>query len=202
MPVSPAAAEFRARRRPVGFIGRVAGPLPQRAWLEGSKLTVERRRGASQCDLATAPQVRYHPCKRGPCWFCTPTRNTRQRTCPAAEPGRIASKIVRRLNALAMDEDRRNKPIDWSFRTGPQDYRRPATGSPRRPGSGLVHPERALEPSGLGFVVAIISPFSCTDSSLHNCLGASHPAFRIRRSSRRVPPGRRPKRAGSAVPVC
>lgn len=147
---------IESQPQPVGFIGWVTGLLPQRAWLEGSKLTVERRRGASQCDLATASQVGLHsvpPLQAGALlvlyayqeqsgsapvrlvvahFIRSPVTADGLRTLARiigsrpAEPGRMTSKIVRQLNALAMDEDRRNKPIDWTFRTGPQDYRRPA----------------------------------------------------------------------------
>lgn len=124
--------------------------LPQRAWLEGSVLTVEYKQAVRRCDIALASKIALRrvwtiggnwsflvlyayqepasePVRlvvQGPDWVLLTAEHLRMLAqvidSRPGEPGKKIKKIVSRLRGLADYEDLRTRPIDWSFRTGPQ----------------------------------------------------------------------------------
>jgi hypothetical protein len=140
--------------RVFGRVPHVLYPfLPQRAWLEGSVLTVEGRQGTRRCDLASASKIafRYVPpigswsflvlyawqepdspparlVLDGPGWLLLTADHLRMLAqvigSRPGEPSNKIKRIVRRLGDLADYDDLHSKPIDWSFRTDPQGRRR------------------------------------------------------------------------------
>ena len=131
--------------------------LPQRAWLQGSVLTVEDRQGTGQCDLVSASKIALRsvppigswsflvlyawpepgstPARLvldGPSWLLLTGEHLRMLArVIGSRPGASSSKIkriVRQLNDLAAYDDLHSQPIDWSFRTNPRGRRRPAGG--------------------------------------------------------------------------
>jgi hypothetical protein len=131
--------------------------LPQRAWLQGSVLTVDDGQGARQCDLDSASKIALRsvppigtwsflvlyawpepgstPVRLvldGPGWLLLTGDHLRMLArVIGSRPGTPSSKInkiVRHLNDLAAYDDLHSQPIDWSFRTNPQGRDRPAGG--------------------------------------------------------------------------
>ena len=126
--------------------------LPQRAWLEGSVLTVESGQDVRRCDLASAARIAIRsvppftswsflvlyayqepgspPVRlvlEGPRWALLTAAQLRALAAViSSRPGALGGKtrrVVRRLGELAAYVDLRTKPIDWSFRTDPRGQR-------------------------------------------------------------------------------
>jgi hypothetical protein len=134
--------------RPAGPFGPPPAIYPLRAWLEGSVVTVETAGDVRWCDLASAWRIRLRwlpTIMRGWCQVLygyqakdrPPARLVLQGGdgilvsgdhlralaqiigSRPAEPGNKVPGIVRRLNDLAVYQDSRTKPVDWSFRANP-----------------------------------------------------------------------------------
>lgn len=123
--------------------------LPQRAWLEGSMLTVESGQGVGRCDLASAAQIALRsvppfiswsflvlyayqePGSRpvrlvleGPDWILLTAPQLRALAAViGSRPAELAGqtrRVVRRLGELADYVDLRTNPTDRSFRINPR----------------------------------------------------------------------------------
>ena len=123
--------------------------LPQRAWLDGTVLVVERDDAARQCDLAAASAVTLRARRfdgflvlrayqstsddppvalairfqrRQPQLLIRPDGLRLLAEAIAAGPGSPAH-VARELRGLADAEDRRHPPRDWSLRASPHGWR-------------------------------------------------------------------------------
>ena len=122
--------------------------LPQRAWLDGTVLVVERGHAVRQCDLAAASEVTlragrldgflvlraYQGASEDPSISLAIRFQRRQQLlirpdglrllaeAIAAGPGSPAH-VARELRGLADAEDRRHPPRDWSLRASPHGWR-------------------------------------------------------------------------------
>jgi hypothetical protein len=122
--------------------------LPQRAWLDGTVLVVERGGAVRQCDLAAASGVTlrarrfdgflvlraYEGTSQDPSVALAVRFQRRQQLlirpdalrllaeAIGSRPGQAAH-VARELRGLADAEDRRNPPRDWSLRASPQGWR-------------------------------------------------------------------------------
>lgn len=131
-----------------GSFAAICPLLPQQAWLQGSRLIVERGQEVRQCDLATAarikvrtippfinlsfeilsayPEPKSTPTRlvlAGPDWSTLTGQQARQLAQiidSRRHDRRAADKIVWYLRGVAAREDFRTQPIDWSFRTDPK----------------------------------------------------------------------------------
>lgn len=122
--------------------------LPQRAWLDGTVLVVERAQTARRCDLAAASgvtlragrldrflvlsvfadqgrapavtlAVRY---QRRPQLLIRPDGLRLLAAALGSGPG-SPTHVARELRGLADAEERRNPPHDWSLRSSPEGWR-------------------------------------------------------------------------------
>jgi hypothetical protein len=118
--------------------------LPQHAWLDGTVLVVERGSAVRQCDLAAASKVtlragmldKVHVLRayeagggQAPVALAIMNRFERLFVSPDAlrllaqatgsRPG-CPARVTRNLRNMADREERRNTPIDWSFRIKPR----------------------------------------------------------------------------------
>jgi hypothetical protein len=135
-----------------GSFAAICPLLPQKAWLQGSLLIVERGGEVRQCDLATAtriklrsvppfinlsfevlsayPEPKSAPTRlvlTGPDWSTLTAQQARQLAQiigSRTHDRKAADKIVWYLRDLAAREDFRTQPIDWSFRTDPEGLRK------------------------------------------------------------------------------
>lgn len=122
--------------------------LPQRGWLDGTVLVVERGAAVRRCDLAAASEVtlragrldgflvlraRAAPGQGPPLglairfqrWQQLLIRPDALRLLAGAIGSRPGppSHVARKLRGLADAEDRRHPPRDWSLRASPQGWR-------------------------------------------------------------------------------
>jgi hypothetical protein len=122
--------------------------LPQRAWLDGAVLVVERGDAVRQCDLAAASEVTlragrldgflvlraYEAASGDPSVALAVRFQRRQQLLIRPDALRLlaeaigsrpgsATHVARELRGMADAEDRRNPPRDWSLRASPQGWR-------------------------------------------------------------------------------